>query len=176
MARDCAARQALPQVVRPATHAGAESGPTAGSAGDAAGGTAWGGLLEHRSGVRCHRHSGSLFYDVGGWHSVVVGSIYSRLFALSYDLFLAWGERAGMQTLRRDALAEATGSVLEIGAGTGLNAAFFPADVERVTLSEPDPAMRHRLSQRLASLGRRHEILDAPADHLPVDSGQSTRW
>ena len=130
-----------------------------------------GWLLEHRSGVRCHRHSGSLFYDVGGWHSVVVGSIYSRLFALSYDLFLAWGERAGMQTLRRDALAEATGSVLEIGAGTGLNAAFSPADVERVTLSEPDPAMRHQLSQRLASLGRWHEILDAPADHLPVDSG-----
>jgi ubiquinone/menaquinone biosynthesis C-methylase UbiE len=31
--------------------------------------------------------------------------------------------------------------------------------------------MRHRLSQRLASLGRRHEILDAPADHLPIDSG-----
>ena len=115
--------------------------------------------------------SGSLFSDVRGWHSVVVGSIYSRLFALGYDSFLAWGERAGMQTLRRNALAEATGSVLEIGAGTGLNAALFPADVERITLSEPDPAMRHRLSQRLASLGRRHEILDAPADHLPVDSG-----
>jgi hypothetical protein len=90
--------------------------------------------------------SGSLFSDVRGWHSVVVGSIYSRLFALSYDSFLAWGERSGMQTLRRSALAEATGSVLEIGAGTGLNAALFPADVERITLSEPDPAMRHRLS------------------------------
>ena len=115
--------------------------------------------------------SGSLFSDVGDWHSVVVGSIYSRLFALGYDSFLAWGERAGMRALRRNALAEATGWVLEIGAGTGLNATLFPADVERITLSEPDPAMRHRLSQRLASLGRRHQILDAPADHLPVDSG-----
>ena len=101
----------------------------------------------------------------------MVGSIYSRLFALGYDSFLAWGERAGMQALRRDALAEAAGSVLEIGAGTGLNASLYPADVERITFSEPDQAMRHRLSQRLASLGRRHEILDAPADHLPVDSG-----
>jgi hypothetical protein len=106
----------------------------------------------------------------------VVGSTYSRLFALSYDSFLAWGERAGMQTLRRDALAEATGSVLEIGAGTGLNAALFPADVERITLSEPDLAMRHRLSQRLASLGRWHEILDAPADRLRLIQGKSTRW
>jgi ubiquinone/menaquinone biosynthesis C-methylase UbiE len=115
--------------------------------------------------------SGSLLLDVGVWHCVVVGSIYSRLFALGYDSFLAWGERAGMQTLRRDLLAEATGSVLEIGAGTGLNATFFSADAERITLSEPDPDMRHRLRQRLASLGRRFEILDAPADHLPVDSG-----
>ena len=56
----------------------------------------------------------------------MVGSIYSRLFALSYDSFLAWGERAGMQTLRRSALAEATGSVLEIGAGTGLQRRAFP--------------------------------------------------
>ena len=100
-----------------------------------------------------------------------MGSLYSRLFALGYDSFLAWGERAGMQALRRDALAEAAGSVLEIGAGTGLNGSLYPADVERITFSEPDQAMRHRLSQRLASLGRRHDILDAPADHLPVDSG-----
>jgi ubiquinone/menaquinone biosynthesis C-methylase UbiE len=100
-----------------------------------------------------------------------VVSIYSRVFALGYDAFLAWGERAGMQTLRRDVLAEATGWVLEIGAGTGLNATLFPADVERITLSEPDSAMRHRLSQRLASIGARHEILDAPADYLSVDSG-----
>lgn len=64
--------------------------------------------------------NGSLFSDVRGWHSVVVGSIYSRLFARSYDSFLAWGERDGMQTLRQNARAEATGWVLEIGAGTGL--------------------------------------------------------
>ena len=109
--------------------------------------------------------------DIVDWHSVVVGSIYGRLFALGYDSFLAWGERAGMQALRRDVLVEARGAVLEIGVGTGLNAALFPVDVDRVILSEPDPAMRHRLSQRLASLGRHYEILDAPADHLPVDSG-----
>ena len=101
----------------------------------------------------------------------MVGSIYSRLFALGYDWFLAWGERAGMRTLRRDVLAEATGSVLEIGAGTGLNATLFPVDVERVILSEPDPAMRHRLAQHVVSLGCRHELLEAPADDLPVDSG-----
>ena len=118
-----------------------------------------------------HRHHWLLVLDLRGWHCVVVGSIYSRVFALGYDSFLAWGERAGMQTLRRDVLAGATGWVLEIGAGTGLNATLFPADVERITLSEPDSAMRDRLRQRLASLGRRHEILDAPADHLPVGSG-----
>lgn len=112
-----------------------------------------------------------MFSDARGCQSCVVRSLHRRLFALSYDPFLAWGERAGMQLLRRDVLADATGSVLEIGAGTGLNAAFYPPGVERVTMSESDPAMRHRLSQRLSRLGYRHEIVDAPADHLPVGSG-----
>jgi ubiquinone/menaquinone biosynthesis C-methylase UbiE len=116
--------------------------------------------------------SASLLSDMRNWHAVRVGSIYSRFFALSYDLFLAWGERAGMRTLRRNAVAEARGSVLEIGAGTGLNARLFPVeDVDRIILTEPDPAMRRRLSKRLGSLGCPHEILNAPADHLPVDSG-----
>lgn len=100
-----------------------------------------------------------------------MGPIYSRLFARGYDSFLAWGERSGMHALRRKVLAEATGWVVEIGAGTGLNAALFPAGVERITLSEPDPAMRQRLSHRLRDLGRQHEIVDAPAHHLPVESG-----
>ena len=115
--------------------------------------------------------SGALSFDIAGWDPVRVGSIYSRVFALGYDSFLAWGERAGMQALRQNALAEATGWVIEIGAGTGLNAPLFPLDVERITLSEPDSAMRHRLGQRVASLGGRYEILDAPADNLPVESG-----
>ena len=101
----------------------------------------------------------------------MVGLIYSRVFALGYDSFVAWAERAGMRALRRTALAEATGWVLEIGAGTGLNATLFPDDVERITLSESDSAMRHRLRQRVTSLGGRFEILDAPPDHLPVESG-----
>jgi ubiquinone/menaquinone biosynthesis C-methylase UbiE len=109
--------------------------------------------------------------DVAGCQFSVVRSMYGHLFALSYDPFLAWGERSGMQLLRRKVLAEATGSVLEIGAGTGLNTAFYPPGVERVVMSEPDPAMRHRLSQRLSRLGCRHGIVDAPADRLPVGSG-----
>lgn len=100
-----------------------------------------------------------------------MSSVYSRLFAMGYDWVVAWGERAGMRTLRRNALADATGAVLEIGAGTGLNTPVYPDGVERITLSEPDPAMRRQLARRVERLGRRHDILDAPADHLPIASG-----
>jgi len=68
-----------------------------------------------------------------------VGSIYSRVLALGYDAFLAWGEDAGMQTLRRNALAEATGWVLEIGVGSGLNLPYYHGvdELHAVDPSEP---------------------------------------
>ena len=56
---------------------------------------------------------------------------------------------------RAELLADAHGRVLEIGAGTGLNARHYPAAAE-VTFTEPDPAM-----------ARRVPMLLAPAESLP---------
>jgi ubiquinone/menaquinone biosynthesis C-methylase UbiE len=82
---------------------------------------------------------------------------------------MRWMERGFMSRLRRQALAGLTGHVLEIGAGTGANFAYYPTGV-RVVALEPDPFMLKRAEARLAALGRGDITLrQAPAEELPFD-------
>jgi SAM-dependent methyltransferase len=48
---------------------------------------------------------------------------------------------------RRTALASARGDILEIGFGTGLNLAHYPANVRRVTTVDPNAGM-HRMARK----------------------------
>ena len=96
--------------------------------------------------------------------------LWARVGARIYDPFLALGEHRGMRTRRRALLSRAQGRVLELGAGTGLNLAHYPDDVELV-LSEPEPAMRAALERRLARSGRPASIVVAPAEALPFPDG-----
>jgi ubiquinone/menaquinone biosynthesis C-methylase UbiE len=91
-----------------------------------------------------------------------------RIFALVYDPFLWLGEIAGLRRLRRELLSAARGRVVEIGAGTGLNAALYPHGISELVLTEPDAAMRKKLARRLHSRGHDARIVDAPAEHLPL--------
>jgi SAM-dependent methyltransferase len=91
-----------------------------------------------------------------------------QIMARIYDPFLWWGERAGMRLLRSELLHDASGSVLEIGAGTGLNIAHYRKNVGPLVLSEPEPGMRRRLARRLAHSGCVARIIDAPAERLPL--------
>jgi hypothetical protein len=59
----------------------------------------------------------------------------SRFFALTYDRFMAAGEKAGLADSRAQLLADAAGAVLEVGAGTGLNLAHYPRSVSTLTLA-----------------------------------------
>jgi len=90
-----------------------------------------------------------------------------RIFALAYNPFLWLGEIAGMRGLRRTLLGSARGRVVEIGAGTGLNVELYPDDLDELVLTEPDEAMRRRLTRTLQRTGRVAQILDAPAERLP---------
>lgn len=88
-----------------------------------------------------------------------------------YDPFLALAERRGMAARRGALLVSARGRVLEIGAGTGLNLAHYPADLDDLVLSEPEPRMRARLERRVARSGRAATVLAAPAEALPFADG-----
>jgi SAM-dependent methyltransferase len=60
--------------------------------------------------------------------------------------FLSAHETESIQRLRRENLAGLSGRVLEVGAGTGTNFAFYPATVSEVVAVEPE--------RRLAALAR----------------------
>jgi ubiquinone/menaquinone biosynthesis C-methylase UbiE len=87
-----------------------------------------------------------------------------------YDAFLALGEHRGMAARRSALLADARGTVLEIGAGTGKNLAAYPA-VDRLLLTEPAPTMRGLLTRRVTRDQADAVVVDADAAALPVASG-----
>lgn len=76
----------------------------------------------------------------------------SILFARVYDRLTKATEEACFQAWRHELLADVSGTVLEIGAGTGHNLSHYPPGVSRLVLSEPDPTMRKRLERRLAEV------------------------
>lgn len=72
-------------------------------------------------------------------------TVRERLFALWYPAVTGLAERAGNATTRSAVLACATGRTLELGAGSGLNLARYPASVTDLVLTEPSAAMVARL-------------------------------
>jgi ubiquinone/menaquinone biosynthesis C-methylase UbiE len=91
-----------------------------------------------------------------------------RIMSRLYDSTLWVGERAGMRARRAALLRDAYGSVVEIGAGTGLNIAHYPEGLTELIVSEPEPGMRRRLARSLQRSGRGARIVDAPAECLPL--------
>lgn len=96
--------------------------------------------------------------------------MWDRLAAILYDPFLRTAERLGMADRRSALLAGAHGRVVEIGAGTGLNVAHYPDDAAELVLTEPVPAMRLRLADRVAAHPKAR-VVEASADALPVEDG-----
>jgi ubiquinone/menaquinone biosynthesis C-methylase UbiE len=77
-------------------------------------------------------------------------NIYSRLiFPTLIDRVMSGDDFA---SYRRELLAEATGSVLEIGFGTGLNLAYYPRDrVQKITTIDVNPGMNNLAQKRIAA-------------------------
>ena len=109
-------------------------------------------------------------------HTGTVG-VRDALFAGVYDRMLAPMEQAGLREWRRALLADLTGTVVEVGAGTGVNLPLYPATVERLVLTDPSPAMLSRLraaaDRDTTDPGPRSvEVVEAHADALPFDDGE----
>jgi ubiquinone/menaquinone biosynthesis C-methylase UbiE len=99
----------------------------------------------------------------------IYDATWGRAFSAIYDRAMKSTEEAGMREIRREALTEARGRVVDIGAGTGLNLDLFPAEVSELVLAEPDEHMLKRLRPKLAESGRKAEAVQAPAERLPFD-------
>ena len=73
-----------------------------------------------------------------------------RVFAALYDRMTGPLEQGVLGERRAGLLADLTGEVLDVGAGTGANLPYFRS-ASRVVAAEPDPAMRQRMAAKLAA-------------------------
>ena len=88
------------------------------------------------------------------------------IFAAGYDRSMQAMERQVLGARRRRLLSGLTGDVLDVGAGTGVNLQHYRA-ASKVVAVEPDPAMRARLTRRVAALS-------GPAASEPTTPAAST--
>jgi len=96
---------------------------------------------------------------------------YWERFAHKYDRSIGfWDRILSMEPGRQWVASNATGDVLEIGIGTGMNLPFYAADV-RLTGVDLSPAMLGEARRRVAELGREVDLRegDAQALEFPAD-------
>ncbi|MDA8270605.1 MAG: class I SAM-dependent methyltransferase [Actinomycetota bacterium] len=91
------------------------------------------------------------------------GLRFSYSFASVYKTLMPMVEWAGFSRVRRQLLAKATGTVLEIGAGTGLNLGYYPSDVDLV-VAEPNPEMIEILRPKATE--RRARVIECAVEDL----------
>lgn len=84
-----------------------------------------------------------------------------------YDRLTAPLEREVLAERRARLLDGISGVVLDVGAGTGANLEHL-CNAERVIATEPDPRMRKQLASKLSPAGPQVQLLEAPAEALPL--------
>ncbi len=97
---------------------------------------------------------------------------YHPIFAAFYDWLAHQGPARRMaDPLRKETTGQASGLVLEIGAGSGLNFPFYmPGQVERVEAIEPDSAMLAYARRRQASAPVPITLTQASVEALPFSN------
>ncbi len=91
-----------------------------------------------------------------------------KWFAAIYDRMMASYERGFMKQVRGEIAGGASGRVLEIGAGTGANFAYYPDGLE-VVATEPDPYMMRKAEAKAEESKARIELKQASAAKLPFE-------
>jgi ubiquinone/menaquinone biosynthesis C-methylase UbiE len=96
-------------------------------------------------------------------------SLRWTIMAPVWDRMTRGMEEAGMRELRQGLIADATGRVLEIGAGTGANLPHYDGSIESLVLTEPQPPMLRRLQRSAHEQAPDAQVLRAPAEDLPFE-------
>lgn len=88
-----------------------------------------------------------------------------KWFAKLYDIFMAPLEHHGVKEIRKHLIAKATGAVLEIGSGTGLNFPYYQ-NANKVDALEPSSNMRNKSYKRAISAKNPITVLEGSAEKL----------
>lgn len=96
-------------------------------------------------------------------------SIFSWVMAKIYDKTMQDAEAKCLGEWRSVLLGDLSGTVVEIGSGTGLNLEYYPNGIDQLILVEPDANMRTILSQKLAFKSSvSAKIIECAAESIPL--------
>lgn len=98
-------------------------------------------------------------------------AIHHPVFARVYPWLGRVMDERGMADRRRQVLSGLSGTVVEVGAGNGLNFAHYPPEVSRVLAVEPERHLRDQAVAAAPGAGAPVDVVDAVAERLPVDDG-----
>jgi len=95
-----------------------------------------------------------------------------KAFARLYPWIIKSSEDKWLRDMRHELLAEARGTVVEIGTGAGHNLDHYGADAE-LTLTEASPHMAARLRDTVAAKRPDATVIEARGDGLPLEDGSA---
>ncbi|MFE0381414.1 class I SAM-dependent methyltransferase [Streptomyces inhibens] len=100
------------------------------------------------------------------------GTVHHPVFARFYASCCgpAADARAGVAGLRKELLTGATGRVIEVGAGPGLNFPHYPGTVSEVVAIEPESTLREVARSAAAHVEVPVDVVPGVAEALPVKS------
>jgi ubiquinone/menaquinone biosynthesis C-methylase UbiE len=77
-------------------------------------------------------------------------------------------DRESLNRIRREILSAASGEVLEIGFGTGVNLSYYPSEVRKITTVDPNPGMTARAQKRIDASSMSVDTRTLTAEVLPM--------
>jgi ubiquinone/menaquinone biosynthesis C-methylase UbiE len=80
-------------------------------------------------------------------------------------------DRPFVAKYRRELLASASGDILEIGFGTGLNLPYYPEEVRKLTTVDPSAGMLRRARRRIEQTGIAVDQRVVSSERLPFADG-----
>lgn len=98
---------------------------------------------------------------------------HHRWFARGWSFAMRRLQPAELRAERAALLEGLSGTVVEVGAGSGTNFASYPATVERLIAVEPEPHLRADAERAAASAPVPVEVVDALGESLPLADGEA---